>query len=91
MLEGQFRGRPLDGSTVSLPAGYRGVVTRAEPEADGTRYVATETFSKFTSWNWDRKASANDPMSRLQHWFDLAEVVSTGALRCEVLRWLYQG
>lgn len=75
VLEGQFRGHPLDGSTVALPAGYEGVVVRAEPQADGTRYVATETFRQFTSWNWDRKASANDPTARLQHWFDLADVL----------------
>ena len=76
VLEGQFRGRPLDGSTVSLPAGYRAVVAREEPVSEGTRYVATEVFSGFTSWNWDRKATSSDPTARLLDWFDLADAVS---------------
>ncbi|KAF0292077.1 Ribonuclease H2 subunit C [Amphibalanus amphitrite] len=75
VLEGQFRGRPLDGSTVSLPSGYRAVVVREEPQSEGTRYVATEAFSGFTSWNWDRKSSASDPTARLLDWFDLADAV----------------
>jgi len=75
VLEGQFRGRPLDGSTVTLPAGYTGVVAKTTETDAGTKYEATELFRRYTRWNWDRKPSPNDAAARLQDWLDVAEAI----------------
>ncbi|XP_037089534.1 ribonuclease H2 subunit C-like [Pollicipes pollicipes] len=76
VLEGQFRGHPLDGITVEVPAGYEGIVAREEKGTDGTTYVATERFRRFTTWNWDRQPSSAAP---LWDWLDVANVLHSTA------------
>ncbi|XP_049884421.1 ribonuclease H2 subunit C [Pectinophora gossypiella] len=78
-LTSTFRGHPLDGTELSLPAGYRAVlVTEAKrplAEQADRRFQVAGGFKQFTHWNWDKKPSKNDDVVKALDWADLAEAI----------------
>ncbi|PWA89125.1 Ribonuclease H2, subunit C [Artemisia annua] len=83
--EAYFRGRKLQGATVSLPHGYSGFVigkkTSAKRKASDTDAETTDSwqanakFQNITFWNHDNLPSKEDAFLRAFHWFDLAKAL----------------
>ncbi|XP_071703447.1 uncharacterized protein [Rutidosis leptorrhynchoides] len=83
--EAYFRGRKLQGTTVSLPDGYSGFVIGKKPsakrkalDANAEMAASWETSAKFqniTLWNHDNLPSKEDTFLRAFHWFDVAKAL----------------
>ncbi|KAI7748145.1 hypothetical protein M8C21_012908 [Ambrosia artemisiifolia] len=83
--EAHFRGRKLQGTTVSLPHGYSGFVigkkTIAKRKASDTNggmtdsWQANAKFQNITLWNHDNLPSKEDAFLRAFHWFDVAKAL----------------
>lgn len=75
-----FRGYPLQGKEVTVPAGYKGMILIENKKLDGENknrnLYCTKTFSKFRYWNYDRIPSKNDAIIAALDWIDVAETVS---------------
>ncbi|MQM15222.1 hypothetical protein Taro_048164, partial [Colocasia esculenta] len=87
--EAFFRGRKLQGATVTLPDGYCGHVLSKERnlgsgqvdlEGDPKRWVSRAEFRSMTYWNHDSLPSQDDPLIRCFHWFSIANAVSFTSL-----------
>lgn len=76
-----FRGYPLQGKKVIVPAGYKGMTfmenKKPDPENKIRNLYCTGTFSQFTYWNYDKIPSKNDALVAALDWIDIAEAVST--------------
>ncbi|VVB02707.1 unnamed protein product [Arabis nemorensis] len=88
MEEAHFRGRRLQGATISLPSGYSGFVLgqASNQNANGKRKACSSTeenpcweakakFDKMTYWNHDNLPSKDDTFLRSFHWFSIAEAL----------------
>ncbi|XP_028156805.1 ribonuclease H2 subunit C [Ostrinia furnacalis] len=78
-LTATFRGHKLDGTNMELPKGYRAiVVTEAKKplaeEAD-RRFQVAGGFKELVYWNWDKKPSKNDNLTRAMEWIDISEAI----------------
>ncbi|KAL8229396.1 hypothetical protein R6Q57_014296 [Mikania cordata] len=82
--EAHFRGRKLQGTTVSLPDGYSGFVIgrktcvkRKASDTNGgmTAWQANAKFQNITIWNHDNLPSKEDAFLRAFHWFDVAKAL----------------
>ncbi|XVF87083.1 hypothetical protein PTKIN_Ptkin18bG0091900 [Pterospermum kingtungense] len=85
--ESHFRGRKLQGTTISLPNGYSGFVLGKKKEISGKRkacdlsegrsdnWEMKAKFDKLTYWNDDSPPSKDDPFLRSFHWFAVAEAL----------------
>ncbi|PPD75663.1 hypothetical protein GOBAR_DD27415 [Gossypium barbadense] len=81
--EAHFRGRKLQGTTISLPNGYAGFVLVKNNSGKRKAYDVSEgnsndwemkaKFDKLTYWNHDTPPSKDDPFLRSFHWFTVAE------------------
>lgn len=75
-----FRGYPLQGKKVKVPANYKGVMfienKKADTENNNRNLYSTNAFSQFTYWNYDRIPSKNDAVAAALDWIDIAEAVS---------------
>ena len=79
VLEASFRGYPLQGSKVSVPEGYIGLVlgetkkqlTETQPHA----LIAAKKFNSFTYWNWDYNSRVSDPTQLALDWLNISKVV----------------
>ncbi|GJN19087.1 hypothetical protein PR202_gb06325 [Eleusine coracana subsp. coracana] len=82
--EAFFRGRKLQGATLSLPDGYRGYVLekksggkdKQDSDAEVGDFVSHAEFQNITYWNHDTTPSAEDPLPRCFHWLTVANAVS---------------
>ncbi|XP_076463461.1 ribonuclease H2 subunit C-like [Babylonia areolata] len=78
-LTAAFRGRPLNGQVVVLPAGYTGVVLRevgsAATEDQDRLLRADQRFTSFTAWNLDKPPSGDDQLSKALQWMDVAKAL----------------
>ncbi|XP_020290648.1 ribonuclease H2 subunit C [Pseudomyrmex gracilis] len=74
-----FRGYPLQGKKIKVPAGYKGVMfienKKADTENNNRNLYSTGTFSQFTYWNYDRIPSKNDAVAAALDWIDIAEAL----------------
>ncbi|XP_071578590.1 ribonuclease H2 subunit C [Temnothorax nylanderi] len=74
-----FRGYPLQGRKVDVPAGYRGMMfteaKKADTENKERNLYCTGTFSQFTYWNYDRIPSKNDALAAALDWVDVAKAL----------------
>ncbi|ELU15177.1 hypothetical protein CAPTEDRAFT_135490 [Capitella teleta] len=80
-MTASFRGRPLNGKTVQVPAGYAGVVLRESrrpfTDAEDVKELSiSDKFDKFSFWNLDKKCSDDDSFSRAMQWIHVAKAVS---------------
>uniref|UniRef100_A0A6G1SCK1 Ribonuclease H2 subunit C n=1 Tax=Aceria tosichella TaxID=561515 RepID=A0A6G1SCK1_9ACAR len=84
ILLASFRGRPLQGRRVQVPAGYIGHIINKEPSsASGTgpgknqRETAKikKHFSEFTYWNWDELPSKSDTVIKALNWLQVAKAI----------------
>ncbi|BFZ12251.1 hypothetical protein BsWGS_15290 [Bradybaena similaris] len=71
-----FRGRPLNGTEVTLPNGYTGVVLK-EPHKRSTEdedrtLTATHKFESFTYWNLDKLTTPDDLIQKALQWVDIS-------------------
>ncbi|XP_044495901.1 ribonuclease H2 subunit C-like [Mangifera indica] len=83
--EAHFRGRKLQGVTISLPDGYSGFVLgkknsakRKISDTSGENLTCWETkakFDKLTYWNHDTCPTKDDAFLRSFHWFSVAEAL----------------
>ncbi|WZZ49365.1 hypothetical protein YC2023_049472 [Brassica napus] len=84
--EAYFRGRKLQGATISMPSGYSGFVLgqASNKNANGKRKACSDEeenpcwevkakFDKMTYWNHDTLPSKDDTILRSFHWFNIAE------------------
>lgn len=72
-----FRGYPLQGKKVIVPAGYKGMIfmENKKAENESRNLYCTGTFSRFTYWNYDRIPSKNDALAAALDWIDIAEAL----------------
>ncbi|XP_072746367.1 ribonuclease H2 subunit C [Anoplolepis gracilipes] len=74
-----FRGYPLQGKKVIVPAGYKGMTFMENKKTGAENKIrnlyCTGTFSQFTYWNYDRIPSKNDPLVAALDWIDIAEAL----------------
>ncbi|CAE6038899.1 unnamed protein product [Arabidopsis arenosa] len=86
--EAHFRGRKLQGATISLPSGYSGFVLgqASNLNANGKRKASMPAeenqcwevkakFDNLTYWNHDSLPSKDDTFLRSFHWFSIAEAL----------------
>lgn len=75
-----FRGYPLQGKKITVPAGFKGMTfvenKKADTESKERNLYCTGTFSQFTYWNHDKIPSKNDTLAAALDWIDVAEAVS---------------
>ncbi|CAG5123702.1 unnamed protein product [Candidula unifasciata] len=74
-----FRGRPLNGSEITLPDGYTGLVLR-EPHKRSTEdedrtLTATHKFNNFTYWNLDKQTTPDDLIQKALQWVDISSAL----------------
>lgn len=67
-----FRGRPLIGKEIDIPADYVGVVLENNTN---TELCATKQFEKFIYWNWDKIPSNDDAIIKMMEWIDIAKAI----------------
>ncbi|GAA0147225.1 hypothetical protein LIER_06978 [Lithospermum erythrorhizon] len=85
--EAYFRGRKLQGTTVSIPTGYSGYVLGKKIADKQNNWLDEESscwemnaeFKNMTLWNHDILPSKDDAFLRAFHWFPVAD-----ALHCPV-------
>jgi len=79
VLEASFRGYPLQGSKVSIPDGYLGLVLgetkKPITETQPRNLSASKKFNSFTYWNWDHNPSTNDPAQLALDWLNVSKVI----------------
>ncbi|KAL4340180.1 hypothetical protein GQ457_08G025120 [Hibiscus cannabinus] len=83
--EAHFRGRKLQGTTISLPNGFSGYVLAKKisgkrkacdaSEGNSDNWETKAKFDKLTYWNHDSPPSKDDPFLRSFHWFAVAEAL----------------
>ncbi|WRX27993.1 Ribonuclease H2 [Theobroma cacao] len=83
--EAHFRGRKLQGTTISIPNGYSGFVLgknnsgkrKACNVSEGSlnSWQMKAKFDKLTYWNHDSPPSKDDAFLRSFHWFAVAEAL----------------
>ncbi|KAG0499495.1 hypothetical protein HPP92_003756 [Vanilla planifolia] len=78
--EAFFRGRKLQGVTVSIPEGYRGYVLAKKKLTGGSdmeanSWVSNAEFQNITYWNHDGLPSKQDPLTRCFQWFAVADAL----------------
>ncbi|XP_010517287.1 PREDICTED: ribonuclease H2 subunit C-like [Camelina sativa] len=86
--EAHFRGRKLQGATISLPIGYSGFVLQqaSNLNANGKRKASSITdentcweakakFDNLTYWNHDNLPSKDDTFVRSFHWYNIADAL----------------
>ncbi|XP_039070465.1 ribonuclease H2 subunit C-like isoform X1 [Hibiscus syriacus] len=83
--EAHFRGRKLQGTTISLPNGYSGFVLTKKTsgkrkacdvsEENSNNWEMKAMFDELTYWNHDSLPSKDDPFLRSFHWFAVAEAL----------------
>ncbi|KYN15333.1 Ribonuclease H2 subunit C [Trachymyrmex cornetzi] len=75
-----FRGYPLQGKKITVPAGFRGMMfmenKKTEIENKDRNLYCTGTFSQLMYWNYDKIPSKNDAFVAALDWVDIAKVVS---------------
>ncbi|XP_031269886.1 ribonuclease H2 subunit C [Pistacia vera] len=83
--EAHFRGRKLQGVTISLPDGYSGFVLGKKStgkrkvsdtsEENSTCWETNARFDKLTYWNHDTCPTKDDVFLRSFHWFTISEAL----------------
>ncbi|KAJ7969286.1 Ribonuclease H2 subunit C like [Quillaja saponaria] len=83
--EAYFRGRKLQGTTVSLPEGYCGFVLGKKSngkrissdmsEENSNCWKVNATFENIMYWNHDSLPSQNDAFLRSLHWLTVAKAL----------------
>lgn len=68
ILTASFRGRPLLGTKVELPAGFKGKVV-------GKDKNDIKSFNEFYYWNWDEKPCEDDEILKALQWLKLAKAI----------------
>ncbi|RVE45223.1 hypothetical protein evm_010113 [Chilo suppressalis] len=78
-LTATFRGYPLDGTKIALPEGYRAVIAtetkRPLAEDADRRFQVAGGFKEVIYWNWDKKPSKNDNLTKAMDWIDIAAAI----------------
>lgn len=84
--EAYFRGRKLQGTTISIPNGYSGFVLGKKssgkrkasdaPEGDTNHWEMKAKFDRVAYWNEESLPSKDDSFLRCFHWFAVAEASS---------------
>jgi hypothetical protein len=70
-LSASFRGRPLLGTHLHLPDGYKGVVM--EKDAESSNVNIKSTFSSFHYWELDRPPGHDDPIPNTLKWITISK------------------
>lgn len=83
--EAYFRGRKLQGTTISLPQGYSGfVIGKKNPskrkaseksEESSSSWEMNAKFQNVTLWNHDNLPSQDDAFLRSFHWFAVSKAL----------------
>ncbi|XP_023519278.1 uncharacterized protein C12B10.15c [Cucurbita pepo subsp. pepo] len=79
-----FRGRKLQGATISLPEGYSGYVIgrkshgkrkASEESQDSSSWQVKAKFENITYWNHDTLPTQDDTFPRSFHWLTVAQAL----------------
>ncbi|XP_023001622.1 uncharacterized protein C12B10.15c [Cucurbita maxima] len=79
-----FRGRKLQGATISLPEGYYGYVIgrkslrkrkASEESQDSSSWQVKAKFENITYWNHDTLPTQDDTFQRSFHWLTVAQAL----------------
>merc|ERR1711860_101963 len=78
-LKASFRGRPLDGCKVDLPAGYTGFVIserrQRSTEEEERNLEIKQKFSHMNLWNLDKKPTLDDSTQKAFQWIDVSNAI----------------
>ena len=83
----EFRCRPLKGTEVKVPEGYKGLVADTSSylkpkakldceEKKDEKFFIKKDFKSLTYWNWDKVTSSADAQVKALDWLQLASSVS---------------
>lgn len=67
ILTASFRGRPLQGMKLKVPAGYRGCLL-----VDGQ---CKKEFNNFSYWNWDELPNNDDTVVKALSWINISQAI----------------
>lgn len=70
-LKATFRGRPMDGKCVQLPANYK-FARLCKSSNDDNKLIASDLTNKVTYWNLDKIPSSNDSIPQILQWLQLS-------------------
>ena len=78
-IKSTFRGRPLRGKEIVIPAPYRGYIANKKRDTfsdqqEQTLYVE-KSFDAFTLWNVETPPTSNDVMVKSLDWLEVADVL----------------
>lgn len=71
-LEASFRGRPLKGLEVQLPAGYFGAIIKRE---NNTVISKVGEFNQIFYWKYDAEPFEGDPLPSSLNWFKVSSAL----------------
>ena len=78
-MEVSFRGHPLHGQEVCIPEGFRGIVLEEAKkpltEVEARNLHVSNSFRKFTHWNWDSVPTDHNSLKYSTDWLILSKVV----------------
>ncbi|XP_050425924.1 uncharacterized protein LOC126836493 [Adelges cooleyi] len=72
-----FRGKPLIGTQLEIPNGYKGVfceIAQSDHEEKQT-LTAKCSFEKLTYWNWDKEPTKEDNFLSALDWIGISEAL----------------
>nr|CAG4637489.1 EOG090X0IC1 [Ceriodaphnia reticulata] len=79
VLEASFRGYPLQGKTVAIPQGFKGItvseIKKPLTDVEERNLFVNKTFSSFTYWNWDYLPTTNDSIPQCMDWLALSQTI----------------
>lgn len=75
ILLASFRGRPLHGRAVKVPAGFHGHVITKDTKNSANKAMSHMHFREFTYWNWDELPSKDDATVKALSWLKVAKAI----------------
>ena len=80
VLLASFRGRPLQGRRLQVPAGFLGHVVDKPQAGSGLASASKQQrmkkhFREFTYWNWDELPNENDTVVKAMNWIHIAKAI----------------
>uniref|UniRef100_A0A023F7A2 Putative ribonuclease h1/h2 small subunit n=1 Tax=Triatoma infestans TaxID=30076 RepID=A0A023F7A2_TRIIF len=78
-LISSFRGHPLDGKEIKVPANFRGMIfkelEKERFEGEDRNLILTNRFDSFNYWNWNKIPTKSDPFISAMDWIDISQAV----------------
>lgn len=73
-LESSFRGRPLLGTSLQLPSGYKGALLDRQDKDEKIRFSKSKSFDSITAWELDRDPKLSQ-LHKAYQWMQVASSI----------------